>query len=80
MINFDNPTTTLTFTLLSACPVKLEVFDINACRVGVGLAPTRYPPGTHHLLFNGSGLPSAIYLARLKAGDFTQTQKLVLLK
>jgi len=39
-----------------------------------------YPPGTHSVLFDGSGLSSGVYLARLSAGDFTQTQKLVLLK
>ncbi|RJX30492.1 MAG: T9SS C-terminal target domain-containing protein, partial [Desulfurivibrio sp.] len=36
--------------------------------------------GSHEVMFDGSGLPSGIYFARLTAGDFTQTQKLVLLK
>jgi len=76
-----NPSTTLTFQLPVAGFVELEVFDINACRVGVGLAPTRwYPPGTHNILFDGTGLPSGVYLARLKAGNWSQVQKLVLLK
>jgi len=36
--------------------------------------------GVHTVTFDGSNLPSGIYLARLEAGNFTQTQKLVLLK
>jgi hypothetical protein len=76
-----NPTTVLSFQLPVAGRVKLEIFDINGCRVGVGLTPTgQYPPGTHHILFDGAGLPSGLYLARLTAGDFSQTQKLVLMK
>ncbi|TKJ41076.1 hypothetical protein CEE37_05260 [candidate division LCP-89 bacterium B3_LCP] len=76
-----NPTTVISFSLPVAGLVSLDVFDIGGKRVGVGLAPTRqYPPGTHNILFDGSGLPSGIYFARMTAGDFTQTQKLVLLK
>ena len=81
-----NPTTTLTFTLPVAGMVKIEVFDINGRTVGARHAvPLHnagqwYPLGTHSVLFDGSGLSSGVYLARLSAGDFTQTQKLVLLK
>ena len=75
-----NSTTILTFDLPVASLVKLEVFDIKGQRVGVGLAPTRYDAGTHQISFDGSSLPSGIYLARLIAGDFQQTQKLILLK
>jgi hypothetical protein len=86
-----NPTTTLTFTLPHPARVSLEVFDINGRRVGVGLDPTRgrqeclpnqqtFDAGTHTIPFDGSDLPSGIYFARLSAGDFTTTQKMVLLK
>ncbi|RJP80211.1 MAG: T9SS C-terminal target domain-containing protein [Candidatus Zixiibacteriota bacterium] len=36
--------------------------------------------GSHKVIFDGSGLPSGVYLLRLEAGDFTRVQKLVLLK
>jgi len=86
-----NPTTILTFDLPVAGWVKSEVFDINGRSVGAGLksAPIGggsipalqwFPAGTHQIPFDGSGLPSGIYLALLTAGDFQQTQKLVLLK
>ena len=83
-----NPTTVLTFDLPAAGLVTLEVFDISGRRVGVGLVtegnplgtPTRYPAGTYQIPFDGSVLPSGIYLARLMAGEWSGMQKLVLLK
>jgi hypothetical protein len=76
-----NLSTTISFSLPEDAFVKLQIFDITGRRVGVGLAPTRqYPPGNHHVTFDASGLPSGIYLARLVAGDFTDVQKMVLLK
>ncbi|TKJ37232.1 hypothetical protein CEE37_14055 [candidate division LCP-89 bacterium B3_LCP] len=76
-----NPITTISFFLPFANSVKVEVFDISGSRVGVGLAPTRqYPPGTHQITFDGSGLPSGIYIYRIQAGDFSATEKMVLVK
>jgi len=69
----------LSFTLPSPGMVKLEVFDVNGRAVGAtrrgrpdgggGSTPALrwFPAGAHHILFDGSGLPSGIYLARLKA-------------
>ncbi|RJP76900.1 MAG: T9SS C-terminal target domain-containing protein [Candidatus Zixiibacteriota bacterium] len=39
-----------------------------------------YPAGTHEVTFDGSGLPSGVYLVRLEAGDGSQVRKVVLLK
>jgi hypothetical protein len=60
-----NPTTTFTFTLPEAARVTFEVFDITGCRVGVGLDPTRLDAGPHAITFDGSDLPSGIYLYRM---------------
>ncbi|MFH1862705.1 MAG: T9SS type A sorting domain-containing protein [bacterium] len=78
-----NPSTILRFDLPQAAQVKLEVFDVNGRMVGaIHELPLRqwYPAGTHEILFDGSDLPSGIYFAKLAAGDFSQVQKLVLLK
>ncbi|TKJ42553.1 hypothetical protein CEE37_02365 [candidate division LCP-89 bacterium B3_LCP] len=76
-----NPTTVISFSLPVASTVKLDVFDISGSRVGVDLASTRhYPPGTHQITFDGSGLASGIYLYRLEAGEFTANGKMVLMK
>ncbi|TKJ39817.1 hypothetical protein CEE37_11105 [candidate division LCP-89 bacterium B3_LCP] len=81
-----NATTVISFSLPVASMVQLDVFDVTGARVGVGLAPTRpYTPGTHQIKFDGSGLPSGIYLYRLTASGSGATPtmkvgKMVLLK
>ena len=86
-----NAATVLSFQLQVASFVKLEVFDVKGRNVGarsprpytVGFGESDlrwYPPGTHQISFDGSGLASGIYLARLQAGNLQQTWKLVLIK
>ncbi|MFH1862193.1 MAG: T9SS type A sorting domain-containing protein, partial [bacterium] len=78
-----NPITILRFDLPQAAQVKLEVFDVNGRMVGaIHELPLRqwYPAGTHEIPFDGSNLPSGIYFARLRAGNYTAVQKLVLMK
>jgi len=84
---FPNPfnaSTVLSFQLQVASFVKLEVFDINGRTVGarhaVPLQKGWYPSGTHQITFDALGLTSGIYLARLQAGSYQATEKLVLLK
>jgi hypothetical protein len=57
----------------------LKVFDVLGREVAT-LADGVQPAGSHTVLFNGSELASGVYLCRLQAGDFSATQKMVLLK
>jgi hypothetical protein len=57
----------------------LRVFDLLGCEVAV-LKSGFAEAGSHRATFDGSGLASGIYFARLDAGAFSQTKKLVLLK
>jgi|GEM_PF-2220209 len=89
-----NPTTIISFQLPEAGWVKLEVFDVNGRVIPSGSGPkgglcsaipttqggTWYSPGAHQITFDGSGLPSGIYFARLQAGDYTAVRKMVLVK
>ncbi|RJP77486.1 MAG: T9SS C-terminal target domain-containing protein [Candidatus Zixiibacteriota bacterium] len=82
-----NPATTIRFDLPQAGHVRLEVFDTAGRRVSgarhaspLQAGEAWYPAGSHEVRFNGTGLPSGVYLVRLNAGDFVQTRKLVLLK
>ncbi|MBU1650848.1 T9SS type A sorting domain-containing protein, partial [bacterium] len=64
-----------------ASNVKLEVFHISGSRVRVGLAPIRwYNSGCHSITFDGSNLPSGIYLYNLQIDAHSQTGKMLLLK
>jgi hypothetical protein len=77
-----NPTTTIAFTLAKAGRVKVEVFDILGRETGGLLsAPTSVlQAGQHQIVFDGTGLASGIYFARLTSGGISQTRKMMLLK
>jgi len=74
-----NPTTIASFELRVASYVNLGVYD-TAGRLVATLVDGWSEAGTHKATFDGSDLPSGIYLARLTAGDWSAVQKLVLLK
>jgi hypothetical protein len=38
------------------------------------------PAGEYEVEFNGSSLPSGIYFYQLKAGQYSETRKMVLIK
>jgi hypothetical protein len=79
-----NPSTTIKFSLEKASNVEFTVFNLLGQTVDhkdLGLRPA----GSYNLTWNGSNLngrmvPSGIYFYRLKAGDMTDTKKMVLLK
>ncbi len=75
-----NPTTLIRLELPIASFVKLEVCDVKGQRVGVGLDPTRYPAGIHDITFDGGDLPSGIYFYSVRAGEWTATGKILLIK
>jgi len=84
-----NPTTTIRFDLPVAGWVRLEVFDISGRRVnlsGSGTTPTTAlvdgwrDAGMHEVAFDGSNLASGVYIYHLRAGEFTASGKMVLMK
>ena len=74
-----NPTTALSYELRDASYVSLNIYDTTG-RLVTELANGWRDAGTHQITFDGSGLPSGIYFAKLRAGDYSQLQKLILLK
>lgn len=74
-----NPSTTITFTIPVKSLVTLTVFDLLGREV-TKLASEEMLPGTYSRQWNPGGLPSGTYFARLQAGTYIETEKLVLLK
>ena len=74
-----NPETLIKFTLPKQSPVKLQVFDILGQQVAL-LVDGTMQPGAYTVKLDGSKLSSGIYFYRIKAGDFTETQKMLLLR
>jgi photosystem II stability/assembly factor-like uncharacterized protein len=79
-----NPTTSLQYTISSRQFVTLKVYDLLGREVA-RLVNEEKPAGTYEVIFDShSGevrnLPSGIYFYQLKAGSFTQTKKMILMK
>lgn len=74
-----NPVTHLSFTLEQTANVSIIAFDI-AGRLVATLTRQMYSAGTHELEFDGSGLASGVYFARLETAQSSWTTKLLLLK
>jgi hypothetical protein len=74
-----NPSTVLEYSLSKTSHVVLEVFNVLGQSVA-RLVDEQLTPGTYKTTFDASSLSSGVYLYQLKAGDFVQAKKMVLMK
>jgi hypothetical protein len=74
-----NPTTTIEFSLNTASPVKLTVFDILGQEVAT-LVNEYKSVGSHKIQWRANKMSSGIYYYRLEADGFSKTHKMVLMK
>jgi hypothetical protein len=74
-----NPSTTITFTLAQATNIKLEIFNALGQKVQT-LVNGQQKAGYHEVLFNAENLASGMYFYRLKADNFSQVRKMMLVK
>jgi bacillolysin len=80
-----NPTTVINWQLSKGSDVLLKVYDILGNEIGT-LVNEFQNAGQHSITFNpqlitgGKHLTSGIYFYQLKAGNYLQTRKMVLLK
>ena len=57
----------------------IKFFDITGKQVAI-LQSGFQTPGYHKINWDGSNHPSSLYLLQLKAGDFIEAQKVLVLK
>jgi hypothetical protein len=74
-----NPSTTIRYGLPQRSHVTLTVFNALGQQVAQ-LVSGEQEAGYHEVRFDASGLSSGVYLYRLRAGDFVQTRKLLLIR
>ncbi|MDP3583106.1 MAG: T9SS type A sorting domain-containing protein, partial [Ignavibacteria bacterium] len=74
-----NPATTLRFAIPRNDFVSLKVYDILGREVTV-LVNEEKTAGNYEVRFNGNKLSSGVYFYQLRAGNFVQTKKFLLLK
>jgi len=74
-----NPTTTISFSIPEFGLTTITAYDITGREIEI-LTNTNLNPGNYSIDWNASSYPSGVYLIRMDSGDFTQTQKVVLIK
>jgi hypothetical protein len=74
-----NPSTTIRYGLPIRSHVTLTIFNTLAQQVAV-LHDGEQEAGYHDVKFDGKGLSSGMYFYRLRAGDFVDTRRLLLLR
>lgn len=74
-----NPVTTINYTLPSEGHVSLMVYNLQGKQVAK-LVDGYEAAGVYSVRFDASELPSGIYLYQIKAGQFTASKRMVLMK
>lgn len=79
-----NPETTISFTLLEASAVELEIYNLNGQLIKT-LTSDIIPAGKNSFSWNGTDdsgetVASGLYFFKLKAGSYTSTRKMMLMK
>ncbi|MFA6980347.1 MAG: T9SS type A sorting domain-containing protein [Ignavibacteriaceae bacterium] len=74
-----NPSTTISWQMAASSYVTLKVYDVLGKEVAT-LANNEFEAGRHSINFDASNLSSGMYFYELRAGNFTQMKKMLLMK
>ncbi len=74
-----NPSTKISYTLPVGAYVSLNVYNVLGQHVATLVNEYR-AAGTYEVLFAPENLPSGVYLYRLKAGSYSATRRMMLVK
>lgn len=74
-----NPSTTIKYSVPQTSQVQIKVFDVLGNEEET-LVSEEKPTGTYELTWDAGNFPSGVYFYQLRAGDFIQTRKMILLK
>ena len=74
-----NPNTKIQYSVPQSSQVVIKVFDILGNEIAT-LVNEEKPAGNYEVEFNGATLPSGVYFYQLKAGNFVETKKMILIR
>ena len=74
-----NPITNIKYLTTEYTNVSIDIYDIYGEKIE-NLINQYYEAGNYTIEWNAEGYPSGVYFVKLDAGEFTQTQKLMLVK
>ncbi len=74
-----NPSTKISYGIPVSDIVTLKIYDVLGKEV-MTLVNQKQEAGTYQVEFNAAGLPSGMYVYRIKSGSFVETKRMMLLK
>ena len=74
-----NPTTKIKYQIPESGLVTLKIYDVLGDEISV-LINEEKPVGNYEVEFDARRLPSGVYFYQLKAGNYVETKKMVLIK
>ena len=74
-----NPVTNISYALPLESKIIISIFDVNGRKITT-LTDGIMTAGIHTVKWNAEGYPGGVYFVKLDAGEFSQTQKLMLIK
>jgi hypothetical protein len=74
-----NPSTVIRYAVRERTEIDLSVFDVTGRKITT-LVSGMADAGNYEITFSANNLPSGVYLYRLQAGDFSDIQRMVLLR
>ena len=75
-----NPQTTIGFSLLAVSNVTLKVYDILGKEIAVLIDNEKKEAGRYTVPFDGTNVPSGMYLCKLTSGNASSVRKMLLIK
>ncbi|MCP4582141.1 MAG: T9SS type A sorting domain-containing protein [candidate division Zixibacteria bacterium] len=80
--NYPNPFndhTTISYSIQERQHINLSIYDLLGREIRI-LVDETVEPGSYSTAFNSSGLASGVYLCLLRAGNYSETKRMVLTK
>ena len=74
-----NPSTKIKYSVPQSSQVQIKVFDVLGKEIETLLNEEK-SAGTYELIWNAANLPSGVYFYQLKAGEYINTKKMILIK
>jgi len=74
-----NPTTTIGFSIPEAGNVSVDVFNVAGQKIAT-VASEFMSAGSHSVVWDASGFSAGVYFYTVKAGSFSKTMKMTLVK
>jgi photosystem II stability/assembly factor-like uncharacterized protein len=74
-----NPSTSISYRLPEASDVVVKIYDVMGNEVAT-LVNGRQDAGVHQVVFDAAKLSSGSYIYSIKAGNFSATKKMILMK